>query len=176
MNIKHLILLVLTCAVVYMGYETYQDKVAKINNEAVAEAPSVPKLPPIKTEPPKAPQQPDMKPQPQGQLLLDTGKEYPYKEAIERAKRSGKNILVVFHADWCHWCHKLDDDTIKNHKVQEVLEDYYLVRVNTDENRELTRKYSVRGLPCYFVIDGDEKILNRGSGYKKPDQFIAWLG
>lgn len=173
MNIKHLILLVLTCAVVYMGYETYQDKVAKINNEAVAEAPSVPKLPPIKTEPPKAPQQPDMKPQP---LLLDTGKEYPYKEAIERAKRSGKNILVVFHADWCHWCHKLDDDTIKNHKVQEVLEDYYLVRVNTDENRELTRKYSVRGLPCYFVIDGDEKILNRGSGYKKPDQFIAWLG
>ena len=24
------------------------------------------------------------------------------------AKKSGKNVLVIFHASWCGWCHKFD--------------------------------------------------------------------
>lgn len=29
--------------------------------------------------------------------------------ATAKAAKSGKNVLVIFHASWCGWCHKFDD-------------------------------------------------------------------
>ena len=29
--------------------------------------------------------------------------------AYAKAKSSGKNVLVIFHASWCGWCHRFDD-------------------------------------------------------------------
>lgn len=30
-------------------------------------------------------------------------------DATAKAAKSGKNVLVIFHASWCGWCHKFDD-------------------------------------------------------------------
>ena len=30
------------------------------------------------------------------------------KAAGAQAKKEGKNVLVVFHASWCGWCHRFD--------------------------------------------------------------------
>jgi thioredoxin-related protein len=37
------------------------------------------------------------------------------------------------------------------------------------------KKYSVTGLPSFFIIDADENILANAEGYQPSIQFIAFL-
>src|SRR5262245_14541783 len=31
------------------------------------------------------------------------------QEAQQKAKKQKKGVMVIFHASWCGWCHKLED-------------------------------------------------------------------
>lgn len=100
-----------------------------------------------------------------------------YDEALAEAKKNNKRMLLVFGADWCNWCKKFKNETLKNESVKrELVENNIIeVHINTDQKRELAKKYRVRGIPAYSLVDKDEKELRNGSGFKNPDDFIAWL-
>lgn len=57
-------------------------------------------------------------------------------KAKVKAKREGKNVLVVYHASWCGWCHKLDD-MLKSKEVGSTMSKaYVIVHLVVDENKE----------------------------------------
>jgi len=99
-----------------------------------------------------------------------------YEQALTEAKRSDRKILIVFGAEWCVWCRKLDG-TIKSQEVKSAIFDNNIIQiyVDTDKRKELTRKYDVRGIPAYVLIDKDENILRSGSGFKDPANFVNWM-
>lgn len=100
-----------------------------------------------------------------------------YEEALAEAKRSDKKILVVFGAEWCGWCKKLKSQTLDSQEVTKALADANTIEiyVNTDQRKDLARKYKVRGIPAYVLIDKNETELRNGSGYKDPANFVNWL-
>jgi uncharacterized protein len=98
-----------------------------------------------------------------------------YEAALAQAKQQKKKVFIVFGADWCHWCHKLEEDTLSKQSVQTKLRNYVVLHVNTDNNRDLARKYGARGLPSYVVTDADGVSLKKGSGYKTVSEFLEWL-
>lgn len=100
-----------------------------------------------------------------------------YEEALAEAKRTDKKILVVFGAEWCGWCRKLDTQTLKSQDVKKALADANTIEIhiNTDQRKDLAKKYRVRGIPAYVLIDKNETELRSGSGYKDPANFINWL-
>ena len=47
-------------------------------------------------------------------------------EAYEQAKLEDKSVLVIFHASWCSWCKKLDEN-LNNEKIKFLFEENYVI-------------------------------------------------
>lgn len=104
------------------------------------------------------------------------------KDALILAKVEVKPILIKFHADWCHFCRKMDRVTFTDKKVQEAMNDFISVKVDieTKEGIVYARQFGVTALPTIVMIDKNgeksyhqtgfhsaeqlEKVLNKGHG------------
>lgn len=116
---------------------------------------------------------PDIKPEPEVKPI--TSEIMKYGDALKLAQATDRKIFVLFTADWCHWCTKLKNETLADPRVKDALKNHIICYVNTDQEREIARRFAVAGLPSYFVIDKKETVEKRGSGMKTSDEFIRWL-
>ncbi len=105
------------------------------------------------------------------------------KEAYSEAARENKKVLVLFHASWCGWCHKMDA-AMNDNSVKKYFTDNYVVRhlvvyeSKGKENLEnpgaldLLKKYrgEDQGIPYWLVFDkngnllADSKLRPEGGG------------
>jgi hypothetical protein len=86
-------------------------------------------------------------------------------DAVARAGREHKNVLLVFGADWCYDCHVLDK-AFHRPDISAVLNpNYELVNVDIGEgnkNLDLAAQYEValnRGVPAVAVLDSRGALL-----------------
>jgi len=98
-----------------------------------------------------------------------------YQRALAISKSNGRPVFVFFHTDQCTWCSQMKINTFTDDSVKNTLNSYVVCYVDTSKDRDVARKYSVRGIPSYYIIDSNEKIKKSGNGYKNPDEFIKWL-
>lgn len=90
-------------------------------------------------------------------------------DALARAKREHKHVLLQFGANWCGWCHKLHTLFQTDKNIAAFLKsNYVLVLVDVDKvggkmhNAETNEKYGNPGrlgLPALVVLDADGKQL-----------------
>lgn len=100
-----------------------------------------------------------------------------YADALEESKARKQDLLLFFEADWCHWCHELKDKTLVMPSVQVAMSKYIVYYVNIDDEPALARKYLGRNqsVPQYMVVNNDEDIKRKGSGFKSSRDFLSWL-
>ncbi|HVP52189.1 MAG TPA: thioredoxin family protein [Terriglobales bacterium] len=87
------------------------------------------------------------------------------KEALERAAREHKNVILVFGGNWCYDCHVLDL-AFHHPEIEPKLKAHYIV-VHVDigeynKNLDLADKYQVplkKGVPALAVLASDGKLL-----------------
>ncbi len=93
-------------------------------------------------------------------------------------KASKKAVMLDFYADWCISCKELEEFTFKNKKVIKVLKNFTLLRVdvtrNTQEDKEIQKKFRVVGPPALIFWDTNNKELKSMQivGYKNPKDFL----
>ena len=94
------------------------------------------------------------------------------KEAFFSAKKQNKKVLVMFHASWCGWCHKMDT-SLNDASVKKFFDDNFVVRhlvvLESKEKKaienpgaiEMLTKYEGKdqGIPYWLVFDQDEMFL-----------------
>jgi len=87
------------------------------------------------------------------------------QNAIKKATKENKRILLDVGGEWCIWCKRLDEFFETNSDARQYLkEKYVVVKVNfsqENENKEVLSKYpKIPGYPHLFVLDKGGKLLH----------------
>ncbi len=97
-------------------------------------------------------------------------------QAMQEAKNTNKSIFVDFYADWCSYCREMDEVTYTDPQVKEKLtQNYVLLKVDVDENPELSSKYQAYGLPTMLILDSNGNEVTRISGFQSPEQLLTHI-
>ena len=94
------------------------------------------------------------------------------KEAFAAAKKENKKVLLMFHASWCGWCHKMDT-SLNDPSVKKLFDDNFVIRhlvvfeskgkenLENPGALEMITKYNGKeeGIPFWLIFDKDEKFL-----------------
>ena len=113
------------------------------------------------------------------------------RNASMRATSEKKNILVEMGADWCVWCHRLEE-FIADHSELAILRsrNFVHVRVYTGDGEmasDILQKFPpFDGIPHYFVYNHEGKLLlsqntqpfelGESYDYEKIWEFLATWG
>jgi thioredoxin 1 len=110
------------------------------------------------------------------------------KEALARARREHKNVILVFGGNWCYDCHVLDL-AFHHPEIEPTLKAHFLVvHVDVgeyDKNLDLAEQYQVplkKGVPALAVLASDGKLLysQRSGEFESarslaPEDLMAFL-
>lgn len=94
------------------------------------------------------------------------------KKAVLDARSQNKKVLLMFHASWCGWCHRMDS-SLNDLSCKKFFDDNFVIEhITVLENKgkenlenpgglELMLKYNGKdqGLPYWVVLDKDAKVL-----------------
>ena len=97
-----------------------------------------------------------------------------FDTAVKKAKAQNKALMVDFWADWCGWCHHLDETTYMDPEVVRLSGDFVPVKVNTEGSRADTRvaqRYGVSSLPTIAFLSPAGRPLLLVNGFQGPGTF-----
>lgn len=77
-------------------------------------------------------------------------------------------VLVDFYADWCGPCKMLGP-------VLEKIDGIEVLKVNVDDNQELSRKYGVMSIPCLILFENGEEV-KRNVGFMPEAKIREFIG
>jgi thiol-disulfide isomerase/thioredoxin len=114
-------------------------------------------------------------------LLMGTGHPPPgvrweqkFEEALKKARAANKPIMVDFWAEWCGWCHRLDQTTYLDPEVVKLSAEFIPVKVNTEggsREAEIALRYNVSSLPTIAFLSPSGRQISRLNGFQGPGQF-----
>ncbi|MGH1351587.1 MAG: DUF255 domain-containing protein, partial [Methyloligellaceae bacterium] len=98
------------------------------------------------------------------------------KDIFKRAQAENRFVILDLEAVWCHWCHVMEKTTYADPQVKKLLAQKYLpVRVDQDENLELSNRYGDWGWPATIVFAPDGTEIVKLRGYIPPVRMISLL-
>ena len=107
-------------------------------------------------------------------------KEVFQHSTLSKAKRSaqlsGKYIFVFAYTDWSIPSMRMIDDAfIDTLTVEALRKNYECVSINAVRKKKFASKYEVNVFPSLFIMDKNENVILRTSGYHSPTDVISLL-
>jgi thioredoxin-related protein len=115
------------------------------------------------------------------------------KEAVGKAAKEGKHVLIQYGGNWCHWCIRFDAFCKADTSISNIITSNYIpVKLNYDpvNKNDEANAYLCNptrfGFPVFIIVDGKGKVLHiqdsglleEGQGYNKQKVtgfFSQWI-
>ncbi len=104
---------------------------------------------------------------------------YPWgQEALDKAKRENKLIVVSIGYSACHWCHVMEHESFEDHEVAEVMNALYVnIKVDREERPDIDQIYmsalqlmnGTGGWPLNCILLPDQRPIYGGTYFRKND-------
>ncbi len=97
-------------------------------------------------------------------------------EAFNKAEQENKFVFLDLQANWCHWCHVMDDSTFTDTAVINYLNKYYVsTHADQDQRPDLANRYREYGWPAIIFLAPDGTEIVKRAGYIGPKNFLRLL-
>jgi len=97
------------------------------------------------------------------------------KDALLKARKEHKPIMVYVKSDSCAYCDKMKKRTLSDMGVQDNIKDFIVVTADKNENE--TKRYlpATRYTPTIYFISSKFKVVNTVKGYLGKNDFNLWV-
>src|SRR6202035_4480849 len=106
---------------------------------------------------------------------------YPWgPEALERAKREDKPILLSIGYSACHWCHVMERESFENEDIAHVMNEWFVsIKVDREERPDLDQIYQLvvqlmgrtGGWPLTVFLTPEQKPFFAGTYFPPADRY-----
>jgi len=97
-------------------------------------------------------------------------------EVFKKAEKENKLVLLYVEANWCHWCHVMQDSCYDNTEIQTYLKaNYILAKADQDERPDVFQRYKEYGWPATIIFDTKATEIVKRRGYISPEPFLRLL-
>ncbi len=92
------------------------------------------------------------------------------RATFDEAAATNRLVLLDLSAEWCHWCHVMDQTTYSDPEVIRTINDHFIpVRVDIDKRPDISERYNRGGFPTTaFLSEKGESVW--GATYVPPDE------
>jgi thiol-disulfide isomerase/thioredoxin len=92
------------------------------------------------------------------------------------AVKEQKPILLVFGAEWCGFCKKLEQTTLMEPDLVKYVNDTFVaVHLDADRDSRACEILEVSSLPCSVVLSADADLLEKFVGYLEKGDYYKKL-
>lgn len=96
--------------------------------------------------------------------------------AHKLAQQQNKPMLLVFGADWCGFCKKLEAQTLTQPQLADYINKNFIpVHLDADKDQKVTQILDVESLPCTIVLSPTADLMGRIDGFFAPEPFYRKL-
>jgi len=107
------------------------------------------------------------------------------KEAFGQAARENKKVLIIFHASWCGWCHKMEA-SLNDPLCKKMFDDNFVIAyldvleskgkegLENPGSMDVMKKYGNENssLPFWLIFDAKQNVL-ANSFMPKPGSTVG---
>lgn len=98
------------------------------------------------------------------------------KQSFERAASERRIIVLSVQAAWCHFCHVMNDETLRDPEVLALLgERFLIIRVDADARPDIATRYAAWGWPATALLTPDAQAIVNLRGHQPKARFLALL-
>jgi len=92
--------------------------------------------------------------------------------AHRQAVAENKPIMIVFGAEWCGFCKKLEKQTLNSPEVAKYVNETFVpVHLDLDREKRIGEILEVKALPCTVILTPGADLLGRINGYETAAPF-----